>query len=102
MFKLTSKLINYLSMAWSYVRLNFFAQMEYKAAFWSQVIGMILNNCVWIVFWSVFFTRFDNLGGWTVKDVLTVWSISAGGYGAGIQCLRQCAWTCFFDKQRST
>lgn len=81
MFKLTSKLANYLSMAWSYVRLNFFAQMEYKAAFWSQVIGMILNNCVWIVFWSVFFTRFDNLGGWTVKDVLTVWSISAGGYG---------------------
>jgi len=68
-------------MAAAYVRLNFFAQMEYKAAFWSQVLGMILNNCVWIVFWTVFFKRFDNLGGWTVKDVLTVWSISGGGFG---------------------
>lgn len=76
-----SKLVNYLSMAAAYVRLNFFAQMEYKAAFWSQVIGMVLNNCVWIVFWTIFFKRFDNVGGWTVQDVLTVWSISAGGYG---------------------
>lgn len=68
-------------MAAAYVRLNFFAQMEYKGAFWSQVLGMILNNCVWIVFWTVFFKRFDNLGGWTVKDVLTVWAISGAGYG---------------------
>ncbi len=81
MFNLISKLNSYLSMAAAYVRLNFFAQMEYKGAFWSQVLGMVLNNCVWIVFWTIFFKRFENLGGWTVQDVLTVWSISAGGYG---------------------
>lgn len=81
MFKLISKFTNYLSMAFAYVRLNLYAQMEYKGAFWSQVIGMVLNNCVWIVFWTILFKRFDNLGGWTVKDVLTVWSISAMGYG---------------------
>lgn len=81
MFKPISKLTNYLGMAWAYVCLNLNAQMEYKVAFWSQVIGMVLNNCVWIVFWTIFFKRFDNIGGWTVTDVLTVWSISAMGYG---------------------
>lgn len=65
----------------AYVRLNLNAQLEYRAAFFSQVIGMFINDGVWVVFWSVFFTRFPVLRGWNVKDVITVWSLTAAGFG---------------------
>jgi ABC-2 type transport system permease protein len=72
---------NYVNLACAYLRLNFAAQLEYRGAFISQVIGMALNDCVWLAFWCLFFNRFPALRGWTEKDVITMWSISAGGFG---------------------
>ena len=74
-------LFNYLALAGAYSRLNLNAQLEYRGAFVSQVLSMFLNNSVWIAFWWLFFTRFPVLRGWTIEDVLTVWAISAGGFG---------------------
>src|SRR5258706_2396106 len=65
----------------AYVRLNLNAQLEYRAAFASQVVGMFINDAVWVVYGVVFFTRFPVLRGWNVKDVITVWSLTAAGFG---------------------
>lgn len=72
---------NYLGLAFAYVRLNLNAQLEYRAAFVSQVAAMFLNDSVWVVFWVLFFTRFPVLRGWDVRDVISVWAISAAGFG---------------------
>jgi len=76
-----SKLFNWLGLAAAYFRLNLRAHLEYRGAFISQVVAMALNDCVWIVFWTLFFTRFPVLRGWDVKDVLTIWGLAATGYG---------------------
>jgi ABC-2 type transport system permease protein len=72
---------NYLDLAWAYVRLNMRAQLEYRGAFVSQVAAMFVNDCVWVVFWALFFTRFPVLRGWDVADVITVWAVAAAGFG---------------------
>src|SRR5512140_349505 len=72
---------NYLGLAVAYTRLNFNAQLEYRGAFISQVAAMFINDGVWLAFWSLFFTRFQVLRGWTVNDVITVWAITAAGFG---------------------
>jgi ABC-2 type transport system permease protein len=76
-----SSFTNYISLAWAYFRLNLNAQLEYRGAFISQVLAMFINDGVWVAFWVLFFDRFPVLQGWTVRDVITVWAISAGGFG---------------------
>jgi ABC-2 type transport system permease protein len=72
---------NYLGLAVAYVRLNLSAQLEYRGAFLSQVVAMFLNDAVWVIFWSLFFTRFPVLRGWSGADVITVWAVAASGFG---------------------
>ena len=76
-----SSLRNFLSLAGAYFRLNLNAQLEYRGAFVSQVLFMFLNDGVWVAFWMLFFSRFPVLQGWTLNDVITVWAVSAGGFG---------------------
>jgi ABC-2 type transport system permease protein len=75
------RLGNYARLAGVYTRLNLHAQLEYRGGFAAQVVAMFVNNCVWVVFWGLFFTRFPVLGGWDVRDVITIWALAAAGYG---------------------
>ena len=72
---------NYLGLAAAYTRLNLNAQLEYRGAFISQVAAMFLNDGVWVVFWILFFTRFPVLRGWSLDDVITLWAVTAAGFG---------------------
>lgn len=65
----------------TYFKLNWLGAMEFRASFWSQVISMMINNSVWIVFWGIYFTRFPVVKGWELNDVLLLWGISAGAFG---------------------
>src|SRR5436309_16020609 len=76
-----AQLRNYLGLAAAYTRLNLNAQLEYRAAFFSQVAAMFLNDGVWVVFWTLFFTRFPVLRGWNSDDINTVWAVAAAGFG---------------------
>jgi ABC-2 type transport system permease protein len=78
-----SKFLNYLSLVGVYVRFNLKAHLEYRAAFLSQMIAMILNDCVWLAFWTTFFARFPIIHGWGASDVVTLWAICAAGLGIG-------------------
>jgi viologen exporter family transport system permease protein len=75
------RLRNYAGLAAVYTRLNLNAQFEYRGGFAAQVVAMFVNNCVWVVFWGLFFTRFPVLRGWDVRDVITIWALAASGFG---------------------
>jgi ABC-2 type transport system permease protein len=40
-----------------------------RAGFWTQVVTMIVNNLVWVVFWGLFFRRVGTLRGWDSRSV---------------------------------
>ena len=73
--------MSYLRLAAAYIKLNWRMQMEYRGALLSQALAMFLNNSTWLIFWTLFFDRFPVVRGWEAKDVVTLWAISAGGYG---------------------
>ncbi|MBE9207340.1 ABC-2 family transporter protein [Nostoc sp. LEGE 06077] len=75
------RITSYLKLAAAYIRLNLKAHLEYRGAFITQVIAMVLNNLVWVTFWMLFFQRFPVLRGWTVQDVITLWALAASGFG---------------------
>ncbi len=75
------KLANFLQLAGAYVSLNWRIQMEYRSAFLSQAGAMFLNNGAWLIFWVLFFTKFQVVRGATQNDLVTLWAIAAGGFG---------------------
>lgn len=60
---------------------NLSAKMEYRASFFSQIFGMIVNDVLWLVFWWLFFTRFPVVNGWQRDDILMLWALVAFGFG---------------------
>ncbi|MFI4963450.1 MAG: ABC-2 family transporter protein, partial [Legionellales bacterium] len=75
------KLFSYLSLVAAYIRLNLKSELEYRVAFLTQVGGMAINDCIWIIFWCFFFSRFPVVKGWTSVDVVMLWAVSATGFG---------------------
>ncbi|MEM7096253.1 MAG: ABC-2 family transporter protein [Actinomycetota bacterium] len=52
-----------------------------RAGFWTQVVIMLANDVVWIVFWGLLFNRVDNIRGWDFDRMVllfTVFTISGG------------------------
>ncbi len=76
-----SRYRGYLSLAGAYVRFNLKAQLAYRGGFVSQVAAMFLNNGCWLAFWILFFHRFPVLNGWRREDLVTLWALSASGFG---------------------
>ena len=77
MSRLRSELV-FLIAQW---KANFASAMEYRAAFISQIVGMFINDVVFVAFWVIFFDRFRQIRGWGVSDMLLLMSIVALGYG---------------------
>ena len=68
-----------------YVRANFLIALEYRVTFFSQVFGMALNDAMWVVFWWIYFTRFNVLGeGYRMEDVLGLWATAAVAFGFSV------------------
>jgi len=60
---------------------NLSSAMEYRASFISQVVGMILNDVIYFVFWLLFFDRFKVVQGWGMTDMVLLFSIITTGFG---------------------
>ncbi|MGW2280452.1 ABC transporter permease [Streptomyces sp. NPDC001770] len=61
-----------LAVAWNITRLNFRAQLEYRAEFLMTIaIGVIWQVSV-IVFATVLLAQFSGMGGWAASDVLLI------------------------------
>jgi len=60
---------------------NLLSAMEYRTAFLSQVIGMVLNDAVYFLFWVIFFNKFKEVRGWGLSDMFLMFGIVAAGFG---------------------
>ncbi len=69
------------SFVWEYTKTNLTMEMEYRAAFVARLFGMVLNDCMWLTFWIIYFTRFPVVQGWTKNDIVTLWAVCGLGYG---------------------
>jgi len=54
----------------TYYVFNLKSAMEYRVNFFIQVIFMILNDVIWIIFWFVLLRSFGTINGWDLFDVL--------------------------------
>jgi len=67
----------------SYFVANLQAAMEYRTAFWAQIVIMLANDCLWLLFWWSYFQQFPLVNGWQQTDVVILWATSALGIGLG-------------------
>jgi len=51
------------------------------AAWAAQVVLMAANNLIFFVFWTLFFARFGELGGWSLADVAVFTGIICWSFG---------------------
>lgn len=71
-------LLGFLLQLW---RANLLSAMEYRAAFLTQIAGMILNNVIYFTFWVLFFARFEEVRGWTLHDMVLLFAVVATSIG---------------------
>ena len=64
-----------------YLRNNLAAAMEYRFSFISQVMGMFINDTLWVIFWVMYFQKFPVLNGWTLNDLLVMWGSITFSFG---------------------
>src|SRR5512143_2254148 len=60
---------------------NLQSAMEYRLAFLSQVLGMMVNNFIYFAIWIVFFQRFKEVRGWGINDMWVTYGILASSFG---------------------
>lgn len=63
------------------VKYNIMRQMVNKVTFITNIIFMILNNASFIVQWIILFSLKDEIGGYTMKEVILLWGMAAGVFG---------------------
>ena len=55
--------------------------LQYRISFLGQVSFMMLNNTIFLLFWWLFFKRFESVGQWQLEDMLTLFALSALAFG---------------------
>ena len=73
-------------------------EMLNKVTFISNVLFMILNNASFIVQWIILYSLKDDVGGYTLKQVLLLWGFAAANYGFSRFFFNR---ACFFDIKSS-
>ena len=63
------------------IRYAVMREMLNKFTFLSNILFMILNNACMIIQWIVLYSINDNIGGYTFKQMLLLWGLSASIYG---------------------
>jgi ABC-2 type transport system permease protein len=55
--------------------------MEYRIPFFTQVIGMMLNDFFYFAIWIIFFERFKDVRGWGIGDMYITYGVLASAFG---------------------
>ena len=56
-------------------------EMLNKTTFLTNITFMILNNASFIIQWIILYSIKDNVGGYTLKQVLLLWGLAASTFG---------------------
>ncbi len=78
---LVKKFWVYIKLTFEVVKLNILSNMEYRASFFTQIIGMAINDVCLIFLWVVFFNRFPDLQGWHIQDTLLLFAVGMTNFG---------------------
>ncbi len=62
---------------------NLQANMEFRAAFFTQVIFMMINNGVYFIFWVLYFDKFNEVRGWDIHSMMLLFGVTATAWGIG-------------------
>ena len=60
---------------------NLLSTMEYRGAFLSQALGMMVNDFMYFVIWIIFFDRFQDVRGWGLNDMYLTYGVLASAFG---------------------
>ncbi len=63
------------------IKYNIMRQMTNKVTFITNVLFMILNNASFIIQWIILFNLKDEIGGYTIREVVLLWGIASGTFG---------------------
>lgn len=63
------------------MRTNFAMAVEYRSSFITQVLGMMINDSMWVFFWMLYFEKFPVLNGWGREDLFVLWAVITFSFG---------------------
>ena len=63
------------------LKYNIMRQMTNKVTFITNIVFMILNNASFIIQWIILFSIKEEIGGFTIREVILLWGIAASTYG---------------------
>lgn len=63
------------------VKYNIMREMLNKVTFLTNIIFMMLNNGAFLIQWLILFRLKGDIGGYTLREVLLLWALSASSYG---------------------
>ena len=65
-------------------QLAWMSQLGRRLSFLLQMLFMVLNDSIWVVFWLLVFSHKESIRGWERDEVLVLFSIITFTYGIGI------------------
>lgn len=63
------------------VKYNIMREMLNKVSFVTNILFMILNNASFIIQWVILFRLKDDIGGYTMREVMLLWGLAASSHG---------------------
>lgn len=72
---------NQLHVCFLSVKYNIMREMLNKITFLTNIIFMMLNNASFIIMWVLLFQLKDDIGGYTMREIMLLWALSASSYG---------------------
>ncbi len=63
------------------IKYNIMREMVNKVTFLTNICFMTLNNASFLVQWVILFRLKDDIGGYTLKEIMLLWGLCASSYG---------------------
>ena len=64
-----------------YAKISLASAMEYRGSFLMQTVTMIVNDAIWIVFWWIFFSKFTQVNGWELNEMIMLYAVLTFSFG---------------------
>ena len=68
----------------AYAVANLQSALEYRTAFFVQIVTMAATDSLWLFFWWTYFHQFPLVHGWQSTDIVILWTVSACGFGISV------------------
>jgi ABC-2 type transport system permease protein len=72
------------SFLWALVSTNIKSSLSLRGSFFLQLVFMTINNLVFFSIWWIFFNRFPEVAGWSLREVEAMYGFTAGAFGLSV------------------